>query len=164
MGLEHVERAIHQELVEAVVEGRPREVGPEAPEPEAGRRRLAARVDGVARGPADPLVLVVAVVGAGGDEDVHATLVEHGSHRGGEVALGVVDQELETGALARGLDLPAPARRLLGLPQGDGEVDHALAGGLEREEGRPGADRLVVRMGSEVQDGEHAAHERRKPA
>ena len=75
-----------------------------------------------------------------------------------------MDHQLEAGALARALDLPEASRRLLGPPQGDGEVDHAMAGGLEGEEGRPGADRLVVGMGSEVQDGEHAAHERRKPA
>ena len=77
--------------------------------------------------------------------------------------IAAVDDELEAGALARALDLPEPARRLLQSPQGDGEVDHAMAGVLKREEGRAGADHLVVGVGSEVQDGEHASMKDESP-
>ena len=67
--LRDVDDLVEAALVEADVERRPGQVGPEAPQREAGRA-VAAGLDDIARGPPDELVPVVAVVRAGSDQDV----------------------------------------------------------------------------------------------
>jgi hypothetical protein len=126
-------------------------------------------VDGFSGCSAYHLVTIVAVVRARRDDHVHPVGFEQLPYRSGEFPLGhrtivatgdtewrAMHYQLESRAIARRRDFPAPASPVLRPPKAAREVDDAMPLILQREQRRGSADRLVVRVGGKVEEGELA--------